>query len=174
MESLEKPSRVRVLRTTHEERKLAKIDGTVIRQDHDTGFTLEVGNTGLRLNFFDDNPYTIFGDFTPGAYTEKVDRGILIFAYAINHLRKYLQTTQKIDKSRISKVENLTNPTFKKFLEKFFRNDSDSEVIKVDGGNVELDLSVLISLPDNDQLIRKITKLSSKAEGLVFEASQPV
>lgn len=180
MESSEQPSRVRVGKATREERRPAKIDGTIITQPHDAGFVLEVGNTGLKLNFFgdmkdslpDNEPYDILGDFMPGSYTEAVPNGSKIFAYGLKHLRDYLKSNAEIDVGRLSKVEGITNQQFRGFLERFFRQSEG--VFSINDNNVEIDLPKLVALPDQDPVIRKIERMSRMAEGLVFDASQPV
>ena len=180
------PSRVRVLSTTHEERKKAKIDGEIRKHDaSESRSIIEVGNTGLVLVFDNGVPfYEIRGDFMPGGYLKENElgavKGTKIFGFAIKHLRDYLNNSTEIDKTKIATMSSATNPVFKNFLLKFFSKDGETDLAKELPQNehklpiVEINLGKLLSLADSHPLVERIERLSKKAEGMTFEATKPV
>lgn len=159
-----------------QERQKAIINGDIALRKSNTNIVVEVGNTGIIINFRDNgDSYEINGDFMPGG---KLSPGLIspmeatkVLAFGMNRLRNYLLETNEIDKNKINSLESKTNPVFSNYLLKFFAKGGHSDLIQqVDQENLKIDLKALLNLGESDKLVSSIHKFDQKAEGMEFEA----
>ena len=159
-----------------QERQKAVINGDIILRKTDNNLAVEVGNTGIVVNFRGNgDSYEINGDFMPGG---KLSPGLIgpmeatkVLAFGMNKLRNYLLTTDNVDRSKINFLESKTNPTFSNYLLKLFEKGGHSDLIQqIDQETLKIDLKTFLNLEEGDELVSNINRFAQRAEGMEFEA----
>ncbi|MCC7290228.1 hypothetical protein IT417_03195 [bacterium] len=159
-----------------QKRQKATINGDIALIKTDSNIGVEVGNTGIVVNFRGNgDSYQINGDFAPGGKISPGHIGpmeaIKVLAFGVYKLRKYLLETNVLDREKINSLESKTNPVFSNFLIKLFAKGGHSDLIqKIDLDTLRIDLKAFLNLEENDKLLSSMNSFAQRAEGMEFEA----
>lgn len=165
------------------EQKLMPIDGTIKRsKTGSNSFDISVGNTGLRLTFFElEGSLVAKGDFMPEGSSGKGEvsplKAMEIFCFAIRSIKNWYGKGLLASR-KLGTMRSWTNVKFAQFLERFFRDNNHEELFKEygrleTGTTVEIDMQKFMSLPSEDQLISKIEKFADRARSLQIKTWVP-